>query len=517
MTFLPIVDRELRVRARHSSTYKARGVGGLVAIAITCFLLLFSGVGSSPGSGIFSMLSFLAFGFCLFEGLRNTADCLSEEKRAGTLGFLFLTDLKGYDVVLGKMIAASLNSIYVLIAVLPAFALPLLVGGVTPGEFWRLVLVLIETLFFSLCVGMVVSAGSRNERHAWLASLGLVCFFAAVPPLIRATPFISAPWMEWLSPSIAFRYLREASYNVRPQIYWHAILGTAAMSGIFLVAAAYLLPRTWQDRSQRSARQPRKFLPQAADKRVLEENPVIWLTSRSGAQETYLWLLVGIFASFGALMWLVTMGWTVANFGFVFAALALHYIIAVWVAFNACYTLSEAKTSGAFELLFSTPLHPSEIVDGFLLGLKRQFFGPVVTLLSIEVALLVTKSVHLIVTEGGGLAGSLVLVIAASLIVMFVMDLYAAAIFGMWTALQAKKPSQAFTRTVVLVIVLPTLIGLCCFALPITGILKNMVFLSYKQALYDRFRRLVSDPRPIIGWDPSPESLPDKLSKPLDS
>ena len=31
-----------------------------------------------------------------------TADCLSEEKREGTLGLLFLTDLRGYDIVVSS-------------------------------------------------------------------------------------------------------------------------------------------------------------------------------------------------------------------------------------------------------------------------------------------------------------------------------------------------------------------------------------------------------------------------------
>lgn len=40
---------------------------------------------------LFVALGVLALGFCLFAGVFLTADCLSEEKREGTLGLLFLT------------------------------------------------------------------------------------------------------------------------------------------------------------------------------------------------------------------------------------------------------------------------------------------------------------------------------------------------------------------------------------------------------------------------------------------
>src|SRR5690242_21503418 len=97
---------------------------------------------SRVGGRMFATLSFLIAIFCGLEGLRYTADCLSEEKREGTLGLLFLTDLKGYDVVLGKLAATSLNALYGLIAIIPVLAIPLLLGGVSIGEFWRMTLVL---------------------------------------------------------------------------------------------------------------------------------------------------------------------------------------------------------------------------------------------------------------------------------------------------------------------------------------------------------------------------------------
>src|SRR6059036_1500804 len=148
MTFLPIVDRELRAAARRKGTYRLRSWTAVVGMLAGFGFLLAYWV--SPGRGnmgdsLFTVLSGYTFGLCALAGVFLTADCLSEEKREGTLGLLFLTDLKGYDVALGKFLGRSLRGFYALLAVFPILATTLTMGGVTAGEFWRMALVLVNT------------------------------------------------------------------------------------------------------------------------------------------------------------------------------------------------------------------------------------------------------------------------------------------------------------------------------------------------------------------------------------
>ena len=143
---------------------------------LTGIVILLVNFGAPPqilGQNIFLGLSILCMIYCVLSGRISTADCLSEEKREGTLGLLFLTDLKGYDIVLGKLVSTSLGGLYGLLAVLPVLALPLLMGGVTNGEFWRIVLVLVNTFLFSLAIGIFGSAISRDARRAMVAELRL--------------------------------------------------------------------------------------------------------------------------------------------------------------------------------------------------------------------------------------------------------------------------------------------------------------------------------------------------------
>src|SRR5437016_5440957 len=186
MTFLPIVDRELRVTARRRSIYRVRLAVALTAMLLAGIILVVK-LGAPQhqlGRHVFEGLSVLSFIYCLFSGRISTADSLSEEKRDGTLGLLFLTDLKGYDVVLGKLTATSVSSFYRLLAIFPVLAIPFLLGGVAAGEFRRMVLVLVNTLLFSLTAGMFVSAVSQNAQKALTAAFCLILFVAAGPPAI---------------------------------------------------------------------------------------------------------------------------------------------------------------------------------------------------------------------------------------------------------------------------------------------------------------------------------------------
>ena len=124
MTFLPIVARELRVASRRRSTYWLRSgaAAAVILLGTWLFVMLHRSSPRELSMSLFCVLTGGAVLSALFSGVRATADCLSEEKREGTLGLLFLTDLKGYDVVFGKLFATSLHAFYGILAIVPVMA-----------------------------------------------------------------------------------------------------------------------------------------------------------------------------------------------------------------------------------------------------------------------------------------------------------------------------------------------------------------------------------------------------------
>jgi ABC-type Na+ efflux pump permease subunit len=332
--------------------------------------------------------------------VRATSDCISEEKREGTLGLLFLTDLRGHDVVLGKLVAAALGSFYGLLAFLPMLAISLVAGGVTGGEYWRMVLVLTNTLFFSLAIGLLVSAISRNERKAFSATVALVVFFAGVMPavegLISILPgatFFPAT-LSLASPAFAYAMAFDLNYGAHGGAMWQALGVQQVLAWGCLGLASVVTPRRWQDRPASVAeagwaRRKRNWQYGQGVKRatyrrrLLERNPILWLGSRRMRERWLLWgVLAGAVAIWAGLWWMVggLMGpgfaGVTAMTGFV-----LHLVVLVWVASQASHALAEARRNGALELMLCTSLTVREIVRGQWLALRRYFAVAILFLL----------------------------------------------------------------------------------------------------------------------------------------
>ena len=471
MTFLPIVARELRIASRRRSTYWVRSGAALVVMVIGAWFFLMAQ--QQPPHEIavvlFGILTGGAVLYCLFSGVRSTADCLSEEKREGTLGLLFLTDLKGYDVVFGKLAATSLRTFYGVLAVVPMLALPLLMGGVTPGEFGRMALVAVNTLFFSLALGICVSSMSRSARKAMAMTLLLILLFTALLPAVGAWLALFSRTqkvpMGSLLPSAGFSYFLAFDKPYKTSLaneFWWSILLIHGLGWLCLVLASVIAPRSWQDRpagAQRLRWNERWRLwsyGNAAERaafrrRLLDKNAYFWLAARPRLKPAYVWAALGLVASAWA--------WGLANYhrdwlneGMYFATWALlNLLLKVWFASEAGRQLAEDRQHGALELLLSTPLKVREVLRGQLLALRRQFLGPVIVVVIVFVLFMFASLSEMTAEED---RTSLVLFWTAVMTVL-VADLAALYWVGLWQALTAKNPNRATSASLARILLLP--------------------------------------------------------------
>ena len=306
MTFLPIVERELRSHARRSAAHWSRWAVALVASLLSAQVLFsYSGFNDLVSGGARAYELLLGIGFAVAcSAALLTADSLSAERREGTLGFLFLTDLKGHDVVLGKLASSGLTILYVMLGLVPALALPLLAGGVTLGQVFRAALSLLNFLFVSLTLGIWVSTRPQTQIRAlcraalmliglmWLPKLGtqLLPFRAALSLLVlsflsltlgvwvstRPQPQIRAlSWaalvllgllwlpklgdyllplrmsggfsLAMLSPEESLQAGAATVFAASPGDYWRALFVSHLVGWFFLLAAALGIGRNWRD------------------------------------------------------------------------------------------------------------------------------------------------------------------------------------------------------------------------------------------------------------------------------
>jgi ABC-type transport system involved in multi-copper enzyme maturation permease subunit len=550
MMLLPIVERELRVRARQHATYRTRAVAVAAALAMIGPLVAWEIPAAGPPPPavpmFFSFFTFLLAAACLFEGARQTGDCLSSERREGTLGLLFLTRLRGYDVVLGKWAAAALGCFYPLLAILPVLSLILLAGGITGGEFLRVSLVLLNLLFFALALGMWVSARAREQERSLGAAFSLLVAAALLHPLLKAVQALGLPVptaarcvLGALGSAVELAF----AANYKTGEFWCSWLALQAISWLLLWLACRSVQKyrqeapggggiTWLVRqalfSLGVARPSAPSRPPAdAAQRAhwLDVNPVLWLTNRGRRAPIGLWILVGALAAIHWVQFALVrrVGTTLTMpVSFALALMVLNFLLWLYVALVAARTMADTRRSGLLELVLATPLSVQEILRGHWLALRRSLLGPLLTF--IVVRLLCTVSQNFWLNRGApGKVQYLLALIQCLSAAVQVFDFITLCCVGAWLGLTSKSPLHAAVKAFALVYLLPSL---ACGYLPLVFysplfrwlgfgtllgyplahvlpmLLKDWLFFQWaRQRLRTQFRQAAAG-QPLSPWRP---------------
>ncbi|MCC6232484.1 MAG: ABC transporter permease subunit [Verrucomicrobiales bacterium] len=140
------------------------------------------------GSSLFAALNFVLLAAIWILGPLITADCLSRERREGTLGLLLLTPLTPRDVVTAKWTAHTLRATSALVATIPILLVPILLGGVSGNQILRAVLLDAASLALALSAGLYASIRWQGPRAVQVGAL-LVAATAAFTWLIGWSVF----------------------------------------------------------------------------------------------------------------------------------------------------------------------------------------------------------------------------------------------------------------------------------------------------------------------------------------
>jgi ABC-type transport system involved in multi-copper enzyme maturation permease subunit len=402
-----ILQRELREQSRQAGTYWLRLTGALALLALLAW------VWNSPlhqlatnGRGYFVGLNRVLFLTIWLVGPVLTADCLSREKRDGTIGLLFLTPLRALDIVLGKGFVNAWRAFSVLLAALPVLVVPVLMGGVSWADATRMVLLHLGALGLALAAGLLASSYATSWVRARLLAFGLAVIAGAVFILLHValsatlqalTPGAagSASWWELFGRSFQTLRFRNSVFLRTPTYFWREI-GIVGNSGwepvrfaallaggaLLLVAAAMAVAErgvrlTWQavPRSPAWERRVRFFTDVRVSRgwfrgcmsRLMDFNPVWWRHSStwSARVTTLSWL--------GLTMLLLTAAYTGLGIGAVQANGALEKLLLTGLAFSAAGSFRQERETGALELVLVTGLEPARMLRGRLYALAVQF------------------------------------------------------------------------------------------------------------------------------------------------
>ena len=437
MSVLPIVVRELRAESRRPLNYWLRTIGAGAMVFVMVLILADPRI--RPGD--FGTRLFYSLNATLFTAIwvlvpLLTADCLSREKREGTLGLLFLTSLRPVTIVLGKSLIHGGRALSLLLAATPMLAFPLLLGGVAIQDVAMAAMLDTSALALALAAGLLASAlfkdGTRVLFAAELLSL-LIAFefmcahlflFVGINAQAGAfarlgfNPGASSPgtilhwyrmnnsgltlWFEAFSlntgwqpadPNANWRNWTGVDFtwsgnwagnNVALQHAWFAGVGRllgfslAAFGGVLLIAAWHVA-RTWRE-TPASRRQILWFQFFCA--------PRFWRTVFRGKMSRLM--------DRNPIGWLQQCAWhaRLARWGWCLALVVLEcklvmdpqitylwsgqfffaFLLLLAVAFSASNSFRQERETGLMELLLVTPINKWQIIAGRVRGLWGQFF-----------------------------------------------------------------------------------------------------------------------------------------------
>lgn len=397
MTFLPVVQRELQVAARSAGVRWQRFVAVALGVMVFALIVVISRQTPRAVAGpLFHTLASVLWIMAWLSGPLFTTDALTREKREGTLGLLLLTDLRGYDIVLGKLAATAMHQVMLLAGVLPVLALPMALGGIAPSESWRVMASLLLTQGLSLAAGLFFSTVCRTFWQALSWTLGSLGLLTLLPPAIdwgfRAAGIWVPDFLQALGPLGLTLCGVSEFQRTHPTAAAQWATGAFQVIGIMVLAisgAAVLLGRRLDDAETARAAAARSTPPHSLAgwrhihwREWLDENPYYWLERACRAEKrpfgSVAWIAIGVSGAAATLM-AYENRWGQAGFGWLFPTVAIlgaflaTQCVKLGLLMAATRRLGDDLRTGGLELLLTTPLTPAEIVAGCRLALTAEF------------------------------------------------------------------------------------------------------------------------------------------------
>lgn len=408
----PIFQREWLTVPRRPQHYLVRAVYlgllwvlGLTAWQATVGWTRLATLGDTArfGTLLFQGLSLVMLVLVPFFAALSAATAVTREKDRRTFVLLLLTDLRNYEIVLGKFLGSVLQLGLLLIGTIPILALLLLLGGVAPYQIALAGLVLAATGVAAGSVGTVVALWRDKTFQALaLTTLFLVLYLCvvralAVLPLLTSVPAGTVEAVQnWLDPLLALQAVLEPTTT---QAAVQTACGfTAVMLLLSVVLNGYGIVRlrVWnpsgepimQRESPEDAEEEEKDRLKAhaapGPVRRVWANPILWreIATRAYGRRPALvkgayFLVFGLIAYYALASQFGGGGRSLLLAAFTLVVVAILSLLLV--AAQAVTAITTERDLGALDLLLVTDLTPQEFIFGKLLGIlynTKEFLLP---------------------------------------------------------------------------------------------------------------------------------------------
>ena len=392
----PIFNRELVTVPRRSGHYASRAavVGLLAILGITTWQATVGfardatlGETAAFGLLLFQIVAFVQLLLTIFFAALSAAGAVSQEKDRRTFVLLLITDMRDYEIVLGKLLGALLPISMQLLVTAPVLSLFLLLGGIDPEQVFQAVLVLAASAVAAGSLGGLVALWRERTFQALaLAVLFLVLYVSAAHGVGL---FVSRPAQAWIEPFAAMQSVLEAeptaglapAYGyVLVMLGWAVVLNAVGISRLrawnpsgepIMQREGAKAAEATNEAEEIEKRAKAHAAPGAA--REVWPNPVLWREVRTlayGRRPLLVKLAFGVALAailYFAVSELNRPGGRPA-FAAAYGLVPVAVLSLLLVSAQAATAVTSERDGGALDVLLVTDISPNEFVFGKLLG-----------------------------------------------------------------------------------------------------------------------------------------------------
>ena len=354
----------------------------------------------------FQMLLYVQLTLILFFAALSAASTITLEKDRRTFVLLLLTDLRNYEIVLGKLLGSLLQIALFLLGTLPLYCLNLFLGGVSGEQVVQGILVLGGTALAAGSLGGLVALWRDKTFQSLALTVLFLVLYLCLAQALSAIPLLGA-WIPslaepatveaierlqlWLQPYLALQTVVEPrAEDLRgfPAAYGFAI--AMVTISVLLNAWAMLRLRVWNPSGEPDMQRERPEDLDEVDRakahaapgpvRRVWPNPILWreVATRAYGRRPLLvkaaYFVVLALMCYYAFAGVQSREWAAAR-----GLVPVGILSLLLVSAQAVTAITSERDTGALDLLLVTDLTPREFIFGKLWGIlynTKEFLLP---------------------------------------------------------------------------------------------------------------------------------------------
>jgi ABC-type transport system involved in multi-copper enzyme maturation permease subunit len=352
----------------------------------------------------FRILAYVQLTLLLFFSALSAASTISLEKDRRTFLLLLLTDLRNYEIVLGKLLGSLLQIVLMLVGSIPVFALLMILGGLHPFQIAGTMLVLGTTALAAGSLGGLIALW-RDKTFQALAMTVLflvlyLCFIQAlplIPYLVEETALSTAfdatsirAWQNALDPFLALGEvldppLQKQSLSADPR--WNTESLTAALpcSVAMLILSTLLngfgivMLRVWNPSGEpimqremfgATPSEPERIHAAPGKARRVWANPILWreIATRAYGRRPLL-VKTAYFVVLALVCYYALFAMEPREFSAAYGLVPIGILSLLLISAQSVTSITSERDLGSLDLLVITDLSPREFILGKIFGI----------------------------------------------------------------------------------------------------------------------------------------------------